>query len=136
MQWSPSLPLEVQRQLFTSNLVKLLSWIEENLPEYQVALDEGPVHLNRQVWLPDDPSRQAKVPAVDAVHTHNSFHYRGLACDLLFYKAGVYVQDGSDRVFTLADAFARTLDPWFGFGISFRDSNHVSLGEHREPALA
>ena len=90
----------------------------------EVALDEGMVCSPRKVW-----NNGVIWVLEDAVHLKNSFHHRGLAQDILIYRNGIYVADGEDPIFKQLDQFARSLDPWFGLGISFKDSNHVSLGE-------
>lgn len=115
--------LRTDRVLFTKLLVQLVQY-GNSLPGIEIALDEVMVHSPRIVKL-----GQNKVRAEDAVHRTGSFHYLGMAADILIYRDGKYVSDGSDEIYQQLNAFARQLDPTFGLGIKFHDANHVSLGE-------
>lgn len=119
--------LRTDRVRFTSYLAKLLVWISAQDWSYghvEVALDEAAVHSPRLVRY-----QGRKVIAEDAVHKKDGFHPRGLAADILIYINGDYLEDGGHQIWKEIDDYCRTLDHAFGLGLSFNDSNHVSLGE-------
>ncbi len=121
--------LRERRCYFTALLAKVVEYVNA-IPGFQIALDEGMVSSPRAVKL--STADKEKTIAYDAVHIPASFHHNGLACDLLLYRNGDYIADGGDPIWAQIDKFCRSLDPWFGLGISFHDANHLSYGEHRE----
>lgn len=120
--------------LFTALKARLIVFINERAWSYghvEVAEDEGTVHSPRLMWSPDrQPGASIKLYLRDAVHAEGSFHHLGLATDLLVYIDGQYIADGNHPIYRDIDVMARPLAPGFGLGISFGDSNHLSLGEH------
>jgi hypothetical protein len=123
--------LRQRRVLFTKLLMQLVQHINE-IPGFEVALDEGRVITPRQVWDVDD---KTKIKRKDALHIRASYHYLGLAQDILLYRNGEYISDGNDKIWEELDDFCRRLDPNFGLGIRFRDPNHVSYGEYRREVV-
>ncbi len=121
--------LREKRCYFTSLVAEVIGFILR-IPGFSVALDEGMVSSPRMVYL--SLQDKEKTEAYDAVHIPTSFHHNGLAVDLLLYRNGTYISDGSDPIWVEIDKFCRSLDPWFGLGISFHDANHLSYGEHRQ----
>jgi len=117
--------LREERVLFTALLAELLAWIPPNTG-CTVALDEVRIITPRKVWIEGLPG-----VAVDAVHRRGSYHHRGLAADLLLYRNGVYVADGSDRAWQKIAARWESMHPRATSGIRWQDANHVSLGEGR-----
>lgn len=120
-----------ERRVYFTRLVTLVLDFINRIPHIEAAVDEWAVHTPRAVLL-DNGDR---VVARDAVHGHGgkkySFHNEGLAVDLLLYRNGDYVWDGGDAIWTEIDTYCRSLDPEFGLGLRFGDSNHLSFGEMR-----
>jgi hypothetical protein len=122
--------LREQRCTFARLLVELLIWIEEQ--GWQVALDEGKIFQKRKV-TDDDGIRYTMF---DSMHASRSYHYSGLAQDLLLYDDldgdgddDDYVRDGSDpRWFAISQRW-ESMHPLCVSGIRWRDANHVSFGE-------
>ena len=121
--------LREQRVTFTRLLAELILWCFEQ--GWQVAIDEGKVFNPRRVRIGG-----LRQEAEDAVHVRNSFHYRGLACDLLLYddldhdgQDDDYVSNGDDPRWKAIAIKWESLHPLATSGRRWRDSNHVSLGE-------
>ena len=121
--------LRQDRVLFFKLKAELYQWMLAELPTefpgIEFAEDEGRIITPRLVKLPSG----VKVMAEDRVHRTPSFHHRGLAVDLLIFINGDYLEDGGHPVWKRIDEKARSLHPKFGLGISFQDSNHLSLNE-------
>lgn len=67
--------------------------------------------------------------AMDAVHIPKSFHYQGLAADLLLYLNGVYISDGGHPTWKAIHEKWKSLSPLCTEGSGWNDSNHFSFGE-------
>jgi len=125
--------LRERRVLFSRLISQLVLWIFEQ--GWEVAYDEVRVITPRA-------ARQGVLRLVveDGVHRRGSFHYSGLAADLILYadldadhEVDDYVADGSHP------AWAKIAEHWESMhelctaGLRFGniDANHFSLGEGR-----
>lgn len=129
-----------KRVLFTRLKAELIRWIFEEL-KVEVAEDEGRVLSPRPVRL----AGGQRVIARDAFHGHNgttsSFHYDGLACDLLLYSDldgdgdQDYIVDGNHPLWRKVAEKWESLHPACTSGARWHDGNHISIfeGEKKEP---
>ena len=114
-----------RRVLFSKLLATLVLWIDTQ-PGWEVALDEGTINSPRKMRPgPGDDT----VTARDGVHKPGSYHYLGLAQDLLLYISGKYVADGAHPAWRAISEKWESLDSLCTAGIRWRDSNHLSLCE-------
>jgi hypothetical protein len=121
--------LRERRVLFSRLISELVLWIRAQ--GWEVAYDEVKILTPRA-------ARQGlkRIIVDDAVHRKNSFHYRGLAADLVLYvdldhdgASDDYVADGNHP------AWKMIIDHWLSMhalctnGTAWGDANHFSLGE-------
>lgn len=125
--------LRARRCLFTHLVAELVLWIEAQ--GWKVALDEGRVISPRLVRNPDG----SKVVLEDGQHIRKSFHYQGLAQDLLLYddldgdgQDDDYVQSSDDPRWKAIAAKWESMHELATSGRRWADANHVSLGEGKK----
>jgi hypothetical protein len=128
------LTLRQRRCLFTRLLTSdLMPWayIQSAIPSSplyrcEFALDEGTVKSPRLV------RKMGMVfEAIDAVHgkrgTIRSRHHEGQAIDILLYRQGLYITNGSDLAYRALGARWLSLHYLCAWGGDFSDANHFSL---------
>ena len=122
--------LREKRCAFTELVCELVVWCV-TVKGWKVAFDEGKVFNPRQVRIGG-----ARQEAEDAVHMRTSFHYQGLAMDILLYddldgdgQDDDYVADGDDPRWREIAVKWESLHPNCTSGRRWNDSNHVSFGE-------
>jgi hypothetical protein len=116
-------PLRDRRVLFTRLLVELIVWANEQ-PDWEIAFDEVKVFNPRWVCI-----NGKRTKATDAIHGQGSFHYEGLAADLLLYVNGAYIWDGDHPAWRRIAERWESMHPLCTSGRRWNDSNHLALGE-------
>lgn len=115
---------KTQRILFTWLIAQFVNWVTNK--GYEVAFDEVTVHSPRLARLPNTNNI---ITVYDAVHKSKSFHHSGCAADLIIYKDGVYLTDGTHPFYKEAGAYWKSLHRDCTHGLDFGDANHFSFGE-------
>lgn len=121
--------LREKRCAFTELLCELVIWCT-TVKGWKVAFDEVRVITPRRVRI-----GKATQIADDAGHIRNSYHYQGLAADLLLYddldgdgEQDDYVANGGDPRWHAIGQQWESLDPLCVSGLRFGDPNHCSYG--------
>jgi hypothetical protein len=129
------LMLRDDRIAFSHKVAELIIWAKNQ--GWDLVFDEGKVFQDRTGILEDAP--QGLIAAdlnkhkfLDRVHLPKSFHYIGLAADLLLYINGVYQPEKCTQ-WDIISNYWISLDPKCTCGKQFKnnagDYNHFSWGE-------
>jgi len=118
--------LKEARALFSSYQATLLVYAQTKFSHlgYLIAFDEGKILVDRKGFSKDESSIE---PFTDRVHMANSYHYNGLAVDIICWKLNpksgkIEPVSGNDAVWPALASYWVSLHPMCRAGLNFKHS--------------
>lgn len=112
------------RRLHTKNIGALIHWVNENLPGYELQLEEG--YINPVRVYGKDGKPLVELNQQQYVHKLGGLHPKGRANDISLFVNGEYIKRSDDPRWNPVIKKWISLHSYCKSGRSGGDSNHFS----------